>query len=236
VGIGSVSVNARSDQHPAKIGQASGVKSNQPPGRRLLLANAGRTGSIETGNPSTNQSGIESMTHPKPVAAIASLPEPFERRHRPACQTVLAIGFAMSIILVSFGCSKPPSSAQTNSGGEQAQENSGMDVSDDATKSIRRKAEAGVGKQGQKLRKHEGPMTTPVKAYFKAKQQLTFMNVQRALQMYEVMNGYPKTHDEFMKKIIQANNIELPELPEGCVYEFDTTTHELMVVGPGETK
>ena len=40
------------------------------------------------------------------------------------------------------------------------------------------------------------------------------------------------SHEEFMEKIVQANNIRLPELPEGHRYLYDPTTNELMVERP----
>jgi hypothetical protein len=48
--------------------------------------------------------------------------------------------------------------------------------------------------------------------------------------MYKGLNGSnPKTHDEFMSKIIQENNIQLPELPPGDKYVYDPEKGELMV-------
>jgi hypothetical protein len=122
------------------------------------------------------------------------------------------------------GCSQPtPVPLETDNRSEQAQQN--------PQNEIRQKAAAGVGRKGQKLRDHHGPLATPAKALFHAEQQLIFMQVQRALQMHEIQFGYPATHEEFMDKIIRANNISLPELPAGQRYEYDPQTHELMVVG-----
>lgn len=132
------------------------------------------------------------------------------------------------VFVLSFwilGCSKAPET-KTENASEQVQEKS--------EKESRQKAKAGVGKRGQKLKDHNGPLATPVKAYFKAQQQLVFMNAQRALQMYEIQHGFPRTHEEYMEKIIRANNLQLPELPEGQWYEYDPETHELMVIGSPE--
>ena len=95
------------------------------------------------------------------------------------------------------------------------------------------KAEAGVGKQGQIIGDKEGFLRTPVKALFKVKQQAEFLKVEYALNLYEAEHGYkPKTEEEFMKKIVEFNNIKLPELPEGQKYVWDAEQGELMVERP----
>ena len=51
------------------------------------------------------------------------------------------------------------------------------------------------------------------------------------MNLYKATNGgLPKTHDEFMEKIVKANSITLPTLPAGRSYEFDVKAGELMVV------
>ena len=53
------------------------------------------------------------------------------------------------------------------------------------------------------------------------------------MRMYKAEKGFlPKTHDVFMKEIIGANSIELPELPEGERYIYDSEQGELMVERP----
>ena len=50
------------------------------------------------------------------------------------------------------------------------------------------------------------------------------------MQTYKALHdGAPKTHDEFMKEIIQAAEIRLPELPAGDRYIYDPKTEQLMV-------
>ena len=96
------------------------------------------------------------------------------------------------------------------------------------------KAEAGVGKKGQSLKEHEGMVVTPVKQYFRIQQQLVFdIEVKHSLELYNATNGnYPKSHAEFMKDIIETNQIKLPELPDGHRYVYEPATHELMVERP----
>ena len=49
------------------------------------------------------------------------------------------------------------------------------------------------------------------------------------------MNGdndgkYPKTTEEFMKKVVEPNMIELPELEPNQEYFFDPEQHELVIL------
>ena len=53
------------------------------------------------------------------------------------------------------------------------------------------------------------------------------------MQLYKASNGYlPKSHEIFWKEIIEANSIQLPELPEGERYAYDPEQGELMVERP----
>ena len=74
-----------------------------------------------------------------------------------------------------------------------------------------------------------GVLGQPFEVYFKAKDTLAFGQMKQALDLYKVEHGVPKSHEEFMEKIIKANQIQLPELGPGNVYEFDPKTGVLMV-------
>jgi hypothetical protein len=98
-------------------------------------------------------------------------------------------------------------------------------------------AGVGVGQRGRSLDEHEGLYVTPVKSLFSTQEFLTYnVAVTQALNLYEAEHGNrPKTHQEFMDKIIKANNIHLPELPPGRTYRWDPTQGdkgELMVDPP----
>ena len=103
---------------------------------------------------------------------------------------------------------------------------------EDATERI--KAEKGVGIKGRSLDQYEGVLVTPAKAYFAARERLIFeVSVPHALNLYKASEGQaPKTHDEFMEKIVQANQIKLPPLPPGHKYVYDAMTEQLMVERP----
>jgi hypothetical protein len=55
--------------------------------------------------------------------------------------------------------------------------------------------------------------------------------VQRALQLFNAEHErYPKDHEEFMERIIKANNLQLPVLPGGDQYQYDVENHELVII------
>jgi hypothetical protein len=92
----------------------------------------------------------------------------------------------------------------------------------------------GVGAKGRGLDQFKGPLVTPAKAYFTMREKAIFqIQIPHAMQMYEALQGSaPKTHEEFMAKIIQGNQIKLPDLPPGQRYVYDPQTKELMVERP----
>ena len=96
-------------------------------------------------------------------------------------------------------------------------------------------AKGGVGKQGQSLRGDDVNQTIaqPARVLFDFKQEAKFIVVQHTLNAYEAYNGkVPQTHEEFMKEIIEANNLTLPELPEGHKYVWDPKEKKLFVERP----
>ena len=77
----------------------------------------------------------------------------------------------------------------------------------------REKAQVGVGEKGRGY--GAGPVATPVAALFASKERIIFeMRIPEAMKIYKALNGRaPKSHEEFMKGIIEADRIKLPELP-----------------------
>jgi len=92
---------------------------------------------------------------------------------------------------------------------------------------IREPVATGMGKKGNY---NPGPVGTPLRSLVKTKEKIAFeIQIPQALELYKATNGeYPKTHEEFMKEIIEANGIELPELPEGHRYVYDPETHQFL--------
>jgi hypothetical protein len=66
------------------------------------------------------------------------------------------------------------------------------------------------------------------------KERMAIDMIKHAMDLYKADHDgkAPKTHEEFMQKIIKENDIKLPVLPEGNTYEYDPTTEELMVRVP----
>ena len=60
---------------------------------------------------------------------------------------------------------------------------------------------------------------------------VSIVAVDQAIQIFNAIEGrYPSDHDEFMEKIIRANAIKLPILPNGGEFKYDETERKLMVV------
>lgn len=135
--------------------------------------------------------------------------------------TILSV---LAMAIMTCGC-KPPHDANTAS--EASNEPQVVETE-------RVTAEAGVGKEGQKLKGKEGVLITPVKALFSTKQRVVFeIQIPQAMNLYKAEKGYPpKTEEEFMSRIIEFNKINLPELPEGHRYVYDPEKGELMVERP----
>jgi hypothetical protein len=53
--------------------------------------------------------------------------------------------------------------------------------------------------------------------------------IPQALQLYQAGHGkFPKDHETFMREIVEANNLTLPELKPGYEYWFNSETGQLM--------
>jgi hypothetical protein len=75
------------------------------------------------------------------------------------------------------------------------------------------------------------PITLSGNAYVTSIGRISIDHITHAMQLYEATNGhYPETYEEFMKEIIEANNIALPKLPEYQKYAYDEKEHKLIVL------
>ena len=92
---------------------------------------------------------------------------------------------------------------------------------DQTVEPVRQPATVGVGKKGRGY--GAGPIATPIAAYFSTKQRMVFdIQIPSAMNTYRALNGhFPKSHEEFMKKIVKKNSIRLPELRSGKQYVYD---------------
>ena len=92
-------------------------------------------------------------------------------------------------------------------------------------------AEVGAGKKGRNY--GGGIVSEPIRQMFRAEQRIILLNVESAMKLYKAEHGkLPASHEDFMKKIIEANSIKLPELPDGERYVYDPKVGELMVERP----
>ncbi len=69
-----------------------------------------------------------------------------------------------------------------------------------------------------------GPVSTPIAAYFSAKERIALIQIAHAMNLYRATNErFPESHEEFMKEIINNKHgaLKLPELPEGAEYVYD---------------
>ncbi|MGQ9576696.1 MAG: hypothetical protein ACUVUC_15420 [Thermoguttaceae bacterium] len=95
------------------------------------------------------------------------------------------------------------------------------------------KADVGVGVKGRGY--GGGLITEPVSQYFRLRESIAFrIQIPHAMQLYKATNGSaPRTHEEFMEKIIKENGIRLPDLEPDERYVYDPQREELMVEHPG---
>ena len=80
------------------------------------------------------------------------------------------------------------------------------------------------------------PVTAPLSAYGPLAEKASILAVDQAINLFQATEGrYPKDHAEFMEKIIRANNMRLPVLPNKGEYRYDEKSHSLVVVYPQES-
>jgi len=79
-----------------------------------------------------------------------------------------------------------------------------------------------------------GIVATPAVDYLSTRDRIAFaVQIPQAMKLYKAANGRaPRSHEEFMREIIRANSIQLPELPPGEQYLYDPQREELMVERP----
>jgi hypothetical protein len=96
----------------------------------------------------------------------------------------------------------------------------------------REKAVRGSGVKGRKY--GGGVYTEPVRQYFRLQQASVFeIQIPHDLGLFKAEhNRFPKDWAEFKSAILEPASIQLPELPEGERYVFDSKEGELMVEKP----
>ena len=73
--------------------------------------------------------------------------------------------------------------------------------------------------------------STNVASFYRMQERINLQMIEYNMKLYKAEHGNaPKTHEEFMSKII--GQIKLPELKEGCRYDYNPQTEELEIVHP----
>ena len=144
--------------------------------------------------------------------------------------TLLMFGLA-GLMTVTVGCDKPaePQAKKDNRGifGKTTQEVGEFNPDGDA------KVDDGKANKSHLATPGIGALA----AYGPAAQRAAKMGIDKQLQIFNAMHDrYPKDHEEFMEKIIKANNVPLPVLPGGRQYQYDVENHELIVVEASEAQ
>lgn len=122
-----------------------------------------------------------------------------------------------------------PSNPVANSDGEVA---AGAVGNPGSEAGVAQKAGVGVGIRGDSLRNEEGIgkiIASPAVTYFNVREKAVFeIQIPHALNLYKALEGkLPKSHEEFMDKIVKANGIQLPELKPGMKYRYRPDQGEL---------
>jgi hypothetical protein len=82
----------------------------------------------------------------------------------------------------------------------------------------------------QKIRASD-PITAPLSAYGPMVEKISIISVDYSMGIFRATEDrFPKDYDEFMEKIIKANNIRLPVLPYKGRYMYDEANHTLVIV------
>jgi len=62
----------------------------------------------------------------------------------------------------------------------------------------------------------------PISQYFSTQDRLALLQIQNAVNLFRATHDrLPVSHEEFMTEIIRANNIQLPQLPDGHTYMYE---------------
>lgn len=122
----------------------------------------------------------------------------------------------------------PVTQQASDSGPDQASA-----VSPDATPSEPREVTGRDPKKGKLSRQEGGYLGSVLGAGMYAKHQIVFDQVKHAINLDYGLNGdFPKSHEEFMERVIKFNKIQLPELDEGDQYLYDPEDHTLKIFRP----
>jgi len=131
---------------------------------------------------------------------------------------------AIALLCFSLGCSPPPEKVaekEDNGGaifGKETQEIGEFDPN--ADRQVRENGDEEVNIVNR----------TRVVAT-QAINEIARLQIKRSVDLFNAAEGrYPKSHEEFMEKVIKANHIKLPQPVNSCEYQYDVENHELKIV------
>ena len=143
------------------------------------------------------------------------------------------LGWSALLLLAGCGGSGYEAASQPQPQSPPANTNQNPDPADpeEIKEPVREVAGVGSGIKGRSLDDSEGFVVTPAKTLFGVRERLVFeVQVPHALNLYKATVGrMPQTHQEFIEKVINPNQIKLPTLPPGQTYVFDPEKEMLMV-------
>jgi hypothetical protein len=147
-------------------------------------------------------------------------------------RALILAALAIAAIVLATGCGeddwkKPASTPETTPTAGTA---AGQPK---AAGSDRTPAQAGAGEKG-----HEAgglvaaPVTVPIATLFSVKERVPFeILIPDAIVAFQAKHGGPPaSHEQFMKEVIEASHIRLPELPAGHHYLYAPEELRLIVV------
>ena len=149
----------------------------------------------------------------------------------------LALG---TVALICLGCGEPvapPTVSEEVAAEIQKEEKAAEEAANQAPEEEYELKEAGVGATGKgnygvTSEEAASIITVPISTYFHAQEKAVFdIQIPQALSLFQASEGrFPNSEEEFMQKIVQANQIILPKLPEGDSYVYDVQSHTLMIL------
>jgi hypothetical protein len=135
-----------------------------------------------------------------------------------------------ALALVSAGCNEggppvaaPPAAAPVTGGPPTLTPPPAAPVQVTASEDHTKKGIAGneMGK---------GILATPARVYLRIPDRVLFLNLENTMKLYKGEHGaLPKTHEDFMRDIVEAYSIKLPELPDDSHYIYVPDKEELMI-------
>lgn len=150
------------------------------------------------------------------------------------CHTLCLSLPLAAIICAGIGCKPNNSNSASTVVGDPGSAPGGAEGAAAPAVPPAQKASVAVVKAGAKLRDNSDAQKmitgAPGVMLDAGPNALFNIKIPHAIQLFKAPEGrVPKNHAEFMAKIIEANNLTLPVLIDGLVYQFNPEKEELWV-------